>query len=577
MNNPRGAKHLEGGLAVSEIVQPVPGEPPLPVNARKTREAKARLRNREVEDERVWHEGRFRASEQRFRDLFEGSPDAIFVEDLAGIVLDVNPAGCRLHGFTPEEMRGKHVLELVPPESRAEVTRGFKALTQGKLERFEGASWTKDGRAVPVEVRASLIDYAGKPAALLHVRDITERKLAEAALRESEAAQRRLEEQLRQSQKMEAIGQLAGGVAHDFNNIITVIHGYAALLSANATLTGVAARSAEEIVRAAGRASTLTRQLLAFSRRQVMQPRRLDMNHVVSNVTKMLGRLLGGHIVLQVSSFRMPALVEADAGMIEQVLVNLAVNARDAMPKGGTLGIRISVREVHVNPLNELAEARDGRFVCLAVSDEGCGIPQEHLSRIFEPFFTTKEIGKGTGLGLATVHGIVKQHQGWIEVESQLDKGTTFHVFLPGANTTPEPAESSPPPDPALRGGTETILLVEDDAPVREFVGNLLASHGYNVVQAQCGPEALEVWEQCRGQVDLLMTDLMMPYRLNGRELAEKLWAQRPGLKVLFTSGYNTELVDKDFILRPGINFLPKPYHPRKLALAVRACLDPDC
>jgi signal transduction histidine kinase/ActR/RegA family two-component response regulator len=425
-----------------------------------------------------------------------------------------------------------------------------------------------------VEARVSLIDYAGKPAALLHVRDITERKLAEAALRESEAAQRRLEEQLRQSQKMDALGQLAGGVAHDFNNILTVIHGHASLLGANGNLAGAAARSAEQIVQATERAAALTRQLVAFSRRQVMQPRRLDMNHVVNNMTKMLTRLVGEDIALQVNYFPRPALVEADASMIDQVLLNLAVNSRDAMPKGGTLVIKISVREGREGSPIEPGEGRDGRFVCLTWSDEGCGISPEHLSHVFEPFFTTKELGKGTGLGLATVHSIVKQHQGWIELESQVDKGTTFNVFLPCTSRMPEPGAPSTSPDTTVRGGTETILVVEDDAPVRNLACHLLAGYGYNVVQAQCGPEALEVWEQCRGQIDLLLTDLVMPYRLNGRELAEKLWAQRPGLRVLFTSGYSADVVGKDFVLRPGINFLEKPYHPHKLAAAVRECLD---
>jgi CheY-like chemotaxis protein len=383
-----------------------------------------------------------------------------------------------------------------------------------------------------------------------------------------------LEEQLRQSQKMDALGQLAGGVAHDFNNILTVIHGHASLLVANGNLAGAAARSAEQIVQAAERASALTRQLVAFSRRQVMQPRRLDMNHVVNNMTKMLTRLVGENIALQVNYFPRPALVEADASMIDQVLLNLAVNSRDAMPKGGTLVIKISVREGRAGRPLELAEGRDGRFVCLTWSDDGCGIPPEHLSHVFEPFFTTKELGKGTGLGLATVHSIVKQHQGWIELESQVDKGTTFNVFLPCTSRMPEPVTQSTSPDTAVRGGTETILVVEDDAPVRNLTCHLLASHGYNVVQAQCGPEALEVWEQCRGQIDLLLTDLVMPYRLNGRELAEKLWAQRPGLKVLFTSGYSADVVGKDFVLRPGVNFLEKPYHPHKLAAAVRECLD---
>jgi two-component system cell cycle sensor histidine kinase/response regulator CckA len=295
---------------------------------------------------------------------------------------------------------------------------------------------------------------------------------------------------------------------------------------------------------------------------------------VVGHMTKLLTRLLGEHIALQVNYFPKPALVEADASMIDQVLLNLAVNSRDAMPKGGNIVIRISVCEGRPTPPVEPAEGRAGRFVCLTWTDDGCGIPPEHLSHVFEPFFTTKDLGKGTGLGLATVHGIVKQHQGWIELESYVDKGTTFNVYLPCTNHLPESVAPPTPQDRAVRGGTETILVVEDDEPVRELASNLLAGQGYNVVQAHCGPEALEVWEQCRGQIDLLLTDLVMPYRVNGLELAEKLWAKRPGLKVLFTSGYGADVVGENFVLRPGINFLQKPYHPQKLAAAVRACLD---
>jgi len=277
--------------------------------------------------ERIRAEQALHESEQRFRGLFECSPDAIFVEDFNGTVLDVNPAACDLHGLTREELLAKNVRDLVPPDLREGVVRDFKGLAGGKVQQFESASWTHDGRAVAVEVRASPICYAGQSAVLLHVHDITEQK--------------RLEAQLRQSQKMEAIGQLAGGVAHDFNNILTVIQGHASLLAAGGSLAGASARSAQQISQAAERAAALTRQLLAFSRRQVMQQRRLDMNEVVSNMTKMLGRLLGEDIALQLNYFPRPALVRADAGMMEQVLLNLAVNSRDAMPKGGLLTIKI--------------------------------------------------------------------------------------------------------------------------------------------------------------------------------------------------------------------------------------------
>jgi CheY-like chemotaxis protein len=255
------------------------------------------------------------------------------------------------------------------------------------------------------------------------------------------------------------------------------------------------------------------------------------------------------------------------------VLLNLAVNARDAMPKGGQLTIRIIVTDIRENHLAQHPEARLGRFVCLTVADTGCGIAPEILPRIFEPFFTTKEIGKGTGLGLATVYGVVKQHEGWIEIETEVGHGATFRVYLPASGQAAPAAEEKTVEAP-VRGGTETVLVVEDEAPVRELVCSLLSGHGYNVLHARSGPRALEIWQEKRDQIDLLFTDLVMPDRMNGRELAERLWAERPELKVIFTSGYSADVVGKDFVLRAGLNYLQKPYHPQKLALAVRDCLD---
>jgi nitrogen-specific signal transduction histidine kinase/ActR/RegA family two-component response regulator len=384
--------------------------------------------------------------------------------------------------------------------------------------------------------------------------------------------QRRLEEQLRQSQKMEAIGQLAGGVAHDFNNILTVIHGHAALLESS-ELEESMLRSAQQITQAAERAAALTRQLLTFSRRQLIQPKKLDMNTIVGNMTDLLGRLLGEDVSLQLNYCPSPAMVEADAGMMEQVLLNLAVNARDAMPKGGRLGVRIAIVEVNEAHVQNHPEARIGRFVCVSKTDTGCGISPENLQRIFEPFFTTKEVGKGTGLGLATVYGIVKQHQGWIEVESTVGKGTTFRIYIP--YTGSEHVETEKPTTQiTIRGGSETILLVEDEKPVRDLVSRVLQKYGYKILTADNGVEALKVWNQHQGDISLLFTDLVMPDNMNGRELAEKLWIERPGLKVIFTSGYSADIVGKDFKLEPELNFLQKPYQPQTLALTVRRCLD---
>jgi CheY-like chemotaxis protein len=266
-------------------------------------------------------------------------------------------------------------------------------------------------------------------------------------------------------------------------------------------------------------------------------------------------------------------MVEADAGMMEQVLLNLAVNARDAMPKGGRLGVRISIMDVNEAHVQHQPEARVGRFVCVSKTDTGCGIPPENLQRIFEPFFTTKEVGKGTGLGLATVYGIVKQHQGWIEVDSTVGKGTTFRIYIPHAGSehveTEKPTKQTP-----IRGGGETVLLVEDERPVRELASRVLQKYGYKILQAANGIEALKIWNQHKDEIALLFTDLVMPDNMNGRELAEKLWIEQPRLKVIFTSGYSTDIVGKDFRLEPELNYLQKPYQPETLALVVRRCLD---
>jgi PAS domain S-box-containing protein len=483
--------------------------------------------------------------------------------DENGNIVAVNEAFCKLVGMPREELEGKPFTVIyADTEQPDKILNKYRHRFQKRIieKQIERRMTLKNGTVVVFEDTNSFVELRGQAPLLLGLfRDVT--------------AQKRLEDQLRQSQKMEAIGQLAGGVAHDFNNILTVIHGHASLLSAGANLSGPAARSAQQITQAAERAAALTRQLLTFSRRQVMQPRRLDMNEVVSNMTKMLSRILGEDIALQLNYFPQPALVQADAGMLEQILLNLAVNSRDAMPRGGQLTIRISAVDVDARHLAQHSEAHPGSYVCLKVSDTGCGIAPDNLRRIFEPFFTTKEVGKGTGLGLATVYGIVKQHQGWIEVESEPGHGTTFRVYLPRTYAAAESKEEAQAPE-AVPGGNETILVVEDEAPVRELVCNLLAGHGYQILQAESGVKALEVWKERKAKIDLVLTDLVMPDRINGRELAERLWNEQPQLKVIFTSGYSADVVGKDFVLRRGLNYLQKPYHPQKLARTVRQCLD---
>jgi len=513
--------------------------------------------------ERIRAEAALHHSEMLFHSIWENSVDGMRLTDSEGTIIAVNEAFCKLVGLPRHELEGKSFTVIYADSQQPDrILQKYRERFHSRVieRQIERRLTLRNGSVVIFEDTNSFVEISGQAPLLLGLfRDVT--------------GQKRLEEQLRQSQKMEAIGQLAGGVAHDFNNILTVIHGHASLLLAAPTLTGTSVRSAQQIGQAAERAAGLTRQLLTFSRRQVMQPRCLDLNEVVGNMTRMLGRLLGEDVALQLEFFPHPAWVKADASMIEQVLLNLAVNARDAMPKGGKLAVKISVVNLEAGYAAAHPDAHPGRFVCLSAADNGCGIPSENLPRIFEPFFTTKEVGKGTGLGLATVYGIVKQHQGSIEVESEPGQGSTFRVFLPlSAKPAGQPDEHAT--EIVVRGGTETILVVEDESPVRELVCSLLAARGYKILQAESGVKALELWNSGQEKIDLVLTDLVMPDRLNGRELAEKLWNEHPKLKVIFTSGYSADVVGKDFVLRDGLNYLQKPYHPQKLAKAVRDCLD---
>jgi PAS domain S-box-containing protein len=381
-----------------------------------------------------------------------------------------------------------------------------------------------------------------------------------------------LEAQLRQAQKMESIGQLAAGVAHDFNNILTIIQGHAGLLNADPDLSAGLGESARQIAVAAERASNLTRQLLMFSRKQIMQPQMLNLNEVVNNLAKMLRALVGEQVDLRCVFGEDLPPIYGDAGMIEQILVNLAVNSRDAMPRGGILTLRSQVEFIEAEYVKKRPEAKTGYHVCLTVTDNGHGMDPATLSRIFEPFFTTKEIGKGTGLGLATVYGIVKQHQGWIEVESQVAQGTTFRVYFPVCS---KPAGESKVARPReIPGGDETILVVEDEQALRELVQEILEKKGYHVLEAATGAQALQIWEKHKHDIDLLLTDMMMPEGLSGRELAQRVLQERSDLKVIYSSGYSLEVVSPGFPFQDGVNFLQKPYNPETLAETVRNCLN---
>jgi len=392
----------------------------------------------------------------------------------------------------------------------------------------------------------------------------------------TEEALRKAQEDLRQSQKLEAIGQLAGGIAHDFNNLLAVIRGNADLGRMEAQGFSVEVTEClDQISAASERAANLTRQLLAFSRKQMMHSEPVDLDNVITNLSKMLERIIGEDIALRCHHTAALPLVRADIGMLEQVLVNLVVNARDAMPGGGQLHITTEQQTFEAGCDPSHPEARPGVFVCLTVKDTGTGISPENMPRIFEPFFTTKGVGKGTGLGLATVYGIVKQHQGWIEVSSQVGVGTTFRIYL-AALECARPASNNRTPEAEPPRGNETILLVEDEESLRSITRLLLERFGYRVLEAGSGPEALKVWESAAPEVDLLLTDVIMPEGISGRMLAEKLRGKKDSLKVIFLSGYGGEVLGDcgEFLRQTNGYFLQKPCAPRDLLRAVRCCLN---
>jgi PAS domain S-box-containing protein len=493
----------------------------------------------------------------------DGSSEAIAITDPEGRLSYHNRAFVNMFGYRAEELTEP----LAPVALYADPAVGravFDAIMHGRAWHGEAGMVTKAGRHVPVEVRADAIrDERGQLIGLIGVHtDITER--------------RKLEMQLRQAQKMEAVGQLASGVAHDFNNMLAVIRGNADLLLMDADQFSAAAKEGlNQIVAASDKAASLTRQLLVFSRKQVMQSEPLLLNDLVRNLTKMLARTIRENIRLECVYADALPLVQADPGMLEQVLLNLVVNARDAMPHGGRVEIATEKRSLGAADAQANPEARAGEFVCLSVSDNGTGIAPEHLPRIFEPFFTTKEPDKGTGLGLATVYGIVKQHQGWIELNTELGAGTRFNIFLP-AIPAPVPTASAREAEANVRGGTEQILLVEDDFAVRAITEQLLEAQGYRVWKAESATEALELWRDHASEVDLLLTDLVLPGSLSGRRLAEQLQRERPRLKVIFMSGYSPEAGGgkTDFVYRLKARFLAKPCATGTILEAVRSCLD---
>ena len=491
------------------------------------------------------------------------TPMAVIDWNIQFEVVSWNPAAERIFGYPAAEAIGRRGPDLiVPPAVRHFVDTVWQdLLRQTGGEHIINENVTRDGRTLTCEwFSTPLVSADGRVVGVSSF-------CADISGRVS------LEQQLRQSQKMQAIGQLAAGVAHDFNNLLTVIKGNASLLEYNQQLTPEDHGFIKELHAACARAATLVSQLLAFSRKQILQPKPLDLNELVASDAKMLTRLLGEAVVLRCTFAPVPVLVRADRGMLDQVIVNLAVNARDAMPGHGHLDVSTALVKVDATDRTHSAEARPGQFSCLTVTDTGCGMDAATLARIFEPFFTTKEVGKGTGLGLATVYGIVKQHEGWIECTSAPGQGTTFKVFLPHHTAGAIVPSAAPEVDPALRG-TETVLLVEDEAAVRELNRRALARLGYHVLVATSGPEALPIWEAQQADVRLLVTDMVMPGGMTGLELAVRLRQDRPELRVIYSSGYSPELFAGKVALKEGLNYLAKPYSLAALGKAVRAALD---
>ena len=508
--------------------------------------------------ERIEAERALRRSEARYRDLFENASDLIATADLDGRLTAVNETFVRALGYSREELIGTPVDELTAPEARAGVLAAREQKLAGaEATVYESELVAKDGQRVQVEIASRLIVEDGVPVGTEAIcRDITERK--------------QLEEQLRQAQKLEAIGRLAGGVAHDFNNLLTVISGYAESLLEGRD------RSSEfeldQIAAAADRAAILTRQLLAFSRRQVLEPRVLDLNEVVNGATPMLTRLIGEDVELVASLDPDTNPVLADPNQLGQVLLNLAVNARDAMPGGGRVLIQTANVELDEEYVAHHGEANVGPHVVLSVSDTGSGMDADTLAHVYEPFFTTKPVGTGTGLGLATVYGIVKQSGGSIWVYSEPGAGTTFKVYLPRSESAVA-LETGPPRVSSATNGSETILLAEDEESLRLLTARMLEKHGYEVIAAESSTEALRIVEENGRRFDLLLTDLIMP-ELSGGALAKKVRLLVPGIRVLYMSGYADDVVTRNGSLEPGAPFLEKPFSGNDLAAKVRETLD---
>ncbi len=508
-------------------------------------------------NERHLAEEALRKSEERHRTILHTAMDGFWIVDMEGRLLEVNETYCRMSGYSSQELLAMRVPDLEALEDAGETAARIKRIIEKGQDRFESRHHRKDDSVFDVEVSVQYRpDEGGQIVAFLQ--DISQ--------------QRKLEEQLRQAQKMEAIGQLAGGVAHDFNNILTVIMGYANLLSMKSNFNASEKEAMDHIISAADKAAQLTRGLLAFSRKQVMDAKPVNVNDIAQQVQKFLARIIGEDVKLKAVINVAILMVVADAGQLEQVLMNLAANARDAMPEGGELTIETGLQHIDETFIEHHGWGKPGRYALISVSDTGCGMDEDTRNRIFEPFFTTKEVGKGTGLGMAIVHGIVNQHNGFIYVYSELGKGTVFKIFLPLLEKE-KVAEIEKRVEEPPKNGTETILIVEDDPSVRKVVSDVLIDSGYEIITAEDGQQAIEKFSENRTRIKLILMDMVMPKK-SGLEAYREIRLLKPDIRVLFTSGYTADFIQSRGELDKDAELIMKPVKPHDLLRKIREMLD---
>lgn len=518
------------------------------------------LKKRETETQRAKVENELRAREEQYRLIGEHTRDLIYLLDQKGQFTYASPSFKKTLGFDPGELVGKKAFSLIHPDDKAAARKAFQEALDhhaGRIVHYRCKSKSGQWTLFESIVNWAFDEKGGPIKAVIVSRDIDERK--------------RLEEQVRQAQKMEAVGRLAGGVAHDFNNLLTAITGYSDLLLRSLDRMDPRRSDVEEIKETANRAAALTQQLLAFSRRQITQPKVLDLNAVVSNLEKMLRRLIGEDIQLKTVLAKNLHRVRSDLGQVEQIVINLCVNSRDAMPGGGKILIETANAEIRAGGTDP-ADPPPGPYAVLSVTDTGCGMDPTTLTHLFEPFFTTKEKGHGTGLGLSTVYGIVQQSAGHIRVKSRVGEGTTFWIYLPRVEDEAAPEERSAETDEFFKGN-ETVLLAEDDRTVRTLAARVLSQSGYRVLECPSGEDALRALDEHASPIDLLVTDVVMN-GISGPELAKRVAQRQPGVKVLYLSGYMESDMRNDILKGVGSSFLAKPFRPRDLVQRVRRALD---